>query len=89
MSRSKIWLLLTREWVGAGDLSYRRGQLEKAAILYAKGGQYALAARISMEDGNVDAAVAYYLEAGSPREAGEALAPVGDHCASPLWAYTK
>ena len=60
MHRSRIWLWLRRDWVGAGDLSYRRGQLKKAAALYAKAGQNALAARISMEDGDVDAAVAHY-----------------------------
>jgi tetratricopeptide (TPR) repeat protein len=77
--KSKIWALLTRDFVSAGDLYYRSGNLAKAAELYARAGNFGEAARLSAEAGHADRAVDFYLKAGSPRQAGELLAARNQH----------
>ena len=47
----KLGSLFRRDHVAAGDLYYRKGQLGRAAELYAKASKYQQAARISQENG--------------------------------------
>ncbi len=79
MSRSKLWMLMRRDFVGAGDRYYQDGNLERASELYARARKFSQAARICLENGDLEGAVAYHLAGGSPRDAGDALAASGEH----------
>ena len=73
---------LSRDYVRAGDLYYQRGDLARAAEMYARGRSFEQAARVSVELGDQRQAIGFLVEGGNPLRAAELLVEAGDHKAA-------
>jgi tetratricopeptide (TPR) repeat protein len=79
MSSNVFMALLARDYLRAADLYFQKGQLRKASEMYERGGNLQQAARLAVELGDIDRAVACYVQAHEPRLAGELLAAHARH----------
>lgn len=78
-AKSILGALFGRDYERSADLCFQRGQLEKAAELYRKGGHFHQAAKIYDQLGRTAKAIAVYADAGMNLEAGELLVAKGEH----------
>jgi tetratricopeptide (TPR) repeat protein len=74
---STLWSRFVRDYQAAGDQYYREGKLNRAAEMYARGGNWLEAARASCRAAQIEQALGYLDKGGDHEAAGDLLSSHG------------